>query len=140
MARSNAVGKMRQIAEDLDNDPKVVLRRAVGGLDKELDVLHSQVLIAHYVRPAKSKGGIWMPDRQIEEDRFQGNIGLVLAVGPGAFKDDAVAQFHGKTLQPDDWVMFNPGDGQAFFYKEVPCRLFQDTRILMKITTPEFYY
>lgn len=140
MARSNAVGKMRAIAEDFDSDPKKVLQKMVGKLDGEVEVLHSQILIAHYVRPAKSKGGIWMPDRQIEEDRFQGNIGLVLAVGPGSFKDDTVAQFHGKKVNPGDWVMFNPGDGQAFFLKEVPCRLFQDTRILMKITTPEFYY
>lgn len=137
MARSNAIGKMREIAEDLD-DPKTVLQRAVGKLDCE--VLHSQILIAHYIRPAKSKGGIWFADKQIEEDRWQGNIGLVLAVGPGSFVDDGVATFHGKKIVAGDWVMFNPADGQAFFYKQVPCRLFQDTRILMKITDPEIYY
>lgn len=139
MARSNAIGKMREIAEDT-SDPKKVIARMVGNLGKELEVFHSQVLIAHYVRPAKSKGGIFMPDKIIEEDRWQGNIGLVLAVGPGAFKDDSVAQFHGKSVKVDDWVMFSAADGVAMFIKEVPCRLFQDSRILMKVQTPEFYY
>ena len=139
MARSNAIGKMREIAEDT-SDPKLVLHRMVGNLGIELEVFHSQVLVAHYVRPAKSKGGIFMPDKIIEEDRWQGNIGMVLAVGPGAFKDDTIAQFHGKSVKVNDWVMFNAADGVAMFIKEVPCRLFQDTRILMKVTNPEIYY
>src|ERR1700679_1608399 len=138
MARSNAIGKMREIAEDFDTDPKKVLQREVGKLDCE--VFHSQVLIAHYIRPAKSKGGVWFSDNTVQEDRWQGNIGLVLAVGPGAFKDCGVAEFHGKKVVAGDWVMFSAADGLAFFYKQVPCRLFQATRILMKVTEPEFYY
>ncbi len=137
MARSNAIGKMRQIAED-STDPKQVLFKALGKHDTE--VLHAQVLVAGYVRPAKTKGGIFMPDKVIEEDRFQGNIGLVIAMGPGAFKDDNIAQFHGKSLKLGDWVMYVPADGIGIFIREVPCRLFSDTRILMKVTDPEIYY
>lgn len=140
MARSNAIGKMREIAESSD-DPKVVLFRAVGKSTlKELTVLHSQVLVATYVRPAKTTGGIFMPDKVVEEDRWQGNIGLVIALGKGAFKDDGVAQFHGDKLEVGDWVMYVPADGVSLFIKQVPCRLFQDTRILMKVTNPEIYY
>ncbi len=137
MARSNAIGKMRQIAEET-TDPKRVLLDALG--KHATEVLHSQVLVAGYVRPAKTKGGIFMPDKVIEEDRFQGNIGLVVALGPGAFKDDDIAKFHGKKLKVGDWVMYVPADGIAIFINEVPCRLFSDTRILMKVTDPEIYY
>lgn len=140
MARSNAIGKMREIAES-SFDPKVALLSAVGKQTlKELTVLHSQVLVAGYVQPAKSKGGIFKPDTIIEEDRWQGNIGLVIALGKGAFKDDGVAQFHGDKLEIGDWVMYLPADGVSLFIKQVPCRLFQDTRILMKVTNPEIYY
>ena len=107
---------------------------------KSLTVLHSQVLVAGYVRPGQTKGGIFLTDRAIEEDRFQGNIGMVIALGKGAFKDDPVAQFHGDSLKVGDWVMYLPADGVALSIREVPCRLFQDTRILMKVDNPEIYY
>ena len=137
MARSNAIGKMRQIAEDT-TDPKQVLFKALG--KHKTTVLHSQVLVATYVRPAKTKGGIFMPDKTIEEDRFQGNIGMVVGLGKGAFKDDNIAQFNGDKLEVGDWVMYVPADGVSLFINEVPCRLFSDTRILMKVEDPEIYY
>jgi co-chaperonin GroES (HSP10) len=140
MARSNAIGKMREIAESSD-DPRTALLNAIGKKTlREFTVLHSQVLIATYVRAAKTAGGIFMPDKVIEEDRWQGNIGLVIALGKGAFKDDGVAQFHGDTLEIGDWVMYVPADGVSLFIRQVPCRLFQDSRILMKVTNPEIYY
>src|SRR6187455_1873399 len=100
MARSNAIGKMRQIAED-ETDPKEVLLKALG--KHGTTVLHSQVLVAGYVRPAKTKGGIWLTDKNIEEDRYQGNIGMVIGLGSGAFVDDPVANFHGDKLEIGDW-------------------------------------
>ncbi len=140
MARSNAIGKMREIAESSE-DPRKVLFGVIGkDTLKEITVLHSQVLVATYVRPAKTKGGIFLTDKVVEEDRWQGNIGLVVALGKGAFKDDAVAKFHGDKLEIGDWVMYVPADGVSLFIKQVPCRLFQDTRILMKVTNPEIYY
>lgn len=140
MARSNALVKMREIAESSD-DPKTALFKAIGKTTlKELTVLHSQVLVATYIQSAKSKGGIFKPDTVIEEDRWQGSIGLVVALGKGAFKDCGVAQFYGDKLEIGDWVMFVPADGVSLFIRQVPCRLFQDTRILMKVDNPEIYY
>jgi len=140
MARSNALVKMREIAES-SHDPKRVLMEAIGKQTlQDQTVLHSQVLVAGYIQPAKSKGGIFKPDTIIEEDRYQGNVGLVIALGKGAFKDDGVAQFHGDKLEIGDWVMYQPADGIGLFINQVPCRLFQDTRILMKVTNPEIYY
>lgn len=138
MARSNLSGKMNEIAES--DDAKSALLKAIGNISKELTVLHSQVLVAGYIAPVKTKGGIFKPNKVVEEDRWQGNIGLVIALGKGAFKDDAVAKFHGDQLKVGDWVMYLPADGVALAIKEVPCRLFQDTRILMKVTDPEVYY
>lgn len=156
MARSNAIGKMREIAEsklnvknhrlahlralspDYAKLPLTKLKKLL--LQEDLNVLHSQVLVMGYVPPARSKGGIIFTDKSVEEDRWQGNVGLVIGVGKGAFKDDAVAKFHGDTIAVGDWVMCQPADGIGLFIREVPCRLFQDTRILMKVTDPEIYY
>ena len=155
MARSNAIGKMRQIAESKLNttNPKLAHLRAVSGRDRatmkqfmkgalgeELVVLHSQVLVMGYVPPLMTKGGIIRPDKTVEEERFQGNVGLVVALGGGAFKDDNIAQFNGDSLAIGDWVMYVAADGISMFIREVPCRLFSDTRILMKVTSPEIYY
>ena len=137
MARSNAIAKMRQIAES-DTDPKEAILKALGKHDTK--VFHSKVLVATYVRPAKTEGGIFLPDKAIEEDRYQGTIFLVIAKGPGAFKDDNIAQFHGDTINVGDWVMGVAGDGIGMFINGVPCRLFDDSRILMRVKNPELYF
>jgi co-chaperonin GroES (HSP10) len=137
MARSNH--KMKDIAEFVGPRDKALLHFLAGHHKKQV-VLHSQVLVAGYIAGAKSKGGIIFIDKTVEEDRWQGNIGLVIALGKGAFKDDAVAKFHGDKLKLGDWVMYLPADGVSLFINQVPCRLFQDTRILMKVDNPEIYY
>lgn len=137
MAFSNH--KMRDIAESIGPRDKVLLA-ALNGEHKNLTVLHSQVLVAGYIPSNRTKGGIIKTDKTVEEDRWQGNIGLVIGLGKGAFKDDGVAQFHGDKLKLGDWVMYLPADGVSLFINQVPCRLFQDTRILMKVENPEIYY
>lgn len=133
----SAIRKMRAIAES-DTDPKTAILKEIG--KHKTEVFHSKVLVAQYIRPAKTAGGIFMPDRMVEEDRYQGNIFLVLAMGPGAFKDDNIAKFHGSKLKVGDWVMCVAGDGIALFINEVPCRIYEDARILMKVENPENYY
>lgn len=155
MARSNAIGKMREIAETELNitDPRLAHLQALtnnhdatldqlleGPLAGEVTVLHSQVLVMGYIAPARTAGGIILTDKAVEEDRYQGSTGLVIALGKGAFKDDAVAKFHGDELKVGDWVMFVPSDGIGLFINRTPCRLFSDTRILMKVENPGIYY
>jgi co-chaperonin GroES (HSP10) len=135
MANSNH--KMTEIAETIGPRDKVLIA-ALGKFTHT--VLHSQVLLAGYIPSSRTKGGIIRIDRTIEEDRWQGNIGLVIGIGKGAFKDDSVAQFHGDKLKMHEWVFVNPADGIAMYINQVPCRLFQDSRILMKVTNPEIYY
>lgn len=139
MARSNLIGKMTEIGETIGPRDKVLLA-ALKGEHKKLTVYHSQVLVAGYIPVRRSKGGIIFTDKTVEEERFQGNAGLVIALGKGAFKDDAIAKFHGDKIKVGDWVMFLPADGVGLSINQVPCRLFQDTRILMKVDNPEIYY
>lgn len=127
MAKTNAMQKMRQIAESRDGEVERHLAALEGGWDGK--VLHSQVLCMTYIASAVTKGGIIKPDNSIEEDRFQGKMFLILDMGPGAFKDDRVAQFHGQKPGKHTWVMARPSDGLEFFYKGNTLRLFQDVDI-----------
>ena len=138
----NAIGRMRDIAEASKTpaDCAKQILKYVKPVTATTQVLHSQVLVAHYIRPSKSKGGIIMTDAAVQEDRFQGNCFLVIGLGKGAFKDDAIAKFNGDKLKVGDWVMAVTADGAALYINSVPCRIFSDTRILMKVEDPGMYY
>jgi co-chaperonin GroES (HSP10) len=137
---ANAMVRMRDIAESSSTpaECKKNLMKHLGAVKHE--VLHSQVLVAQYIAPAKTKGGIILTDKKVQEDRYQGTIFLVIAMGKGAFKDDSIAKFNGDKLKTGDWVMAVAADGIAMDINSVPCRLYSDTRILMKVTDPALYY
>lgn len=137
MAKSNAMQKMRAISISTLSEIGRHLKE-LGDFDGE--VLHSQVLCMTYTQPAVTQGGIHLPDSAIQEDRFQGKIALVIAMGPGAFQDDAVAKFHGVKLKLHDWVLVRPSDGMEMFYNGCSLRLFQDVDIRMRIDDPSNYW
>jgi co-chaperonin GroES (HSP10) len=141
MSRSNAVGKLRQIIEqnEGEKDIKAALFSALG--NDIGDVFHAQVLVATYPGERYHAGTkIIRTDTSIQENRFQGTIFLVVAKGPGAFKDDGQFKFHGKDIEVGDWVLAKPSDGTELFIKEVPCRLFEDSCIKMKVSDPTLYW
>lgn len=137
MAHSNAAQKMREISES-SLAPKEAHLKALG---KFTDViLHSKVLVMTYVRTAKTAGGIILTDVNQEEDRFQGKVGLVVAMGPGAFKDDGIAKFHGEKLKKHEWVLARPGDGLEMFFNGCTLRLYEDVNILARVADPVAYW
>ena len=145
MARSNAVGKLRDIVEAVSKegrDPKEAFLKELGGIGGE-KVLHSQVLVGTFAGNIYHPGTkILRTDRDLQEQQFQGSIALVLAVGPGAFKDDAPRGvfFHGMKANVGDWVLCRPSDGLQLYIREVPCRLFEDVNIKMVVSDPEIYW
>lgn len=136
---SNYTKKMEQIAED-PRGVEAALKAETAAGAKDLTVLHSQVLVATYVQPARTKGGIILTSKSRDEDRFQGKLGMVIAVGPGAFKDDGIAKFHGLSVKVGDWVFARASDGLELFINAVPCRVFEDVAIKMIVKTPELYW
>jgi hypothetical protein len=140
MARSNAVGKLRQIIESQQDDPKKALLDALGDLEHS-EVLHAQVLVATHAGSKYHPGTkILRTDRDLQEQQFQGSIGLVVAVGPLAFKDDGPNKFGGRTVEPGDWVLYRAADGLQLYINEVPCRLFEDVNIKMRVQDPTIYW
>jgi co-chaperonin GroES (HSP10) len=136
---------LRDIAQAAVHDPKRALLEVVGDLSG-IEVFHNLVLVATYIEPEVTAGGIIKPDRTLLENRFQSKAALVLKLGPLAFKDDNVAKFGGVTLEPGDWVLVRPGDGLELFARSpgqkdgASCRLFEDAHIKCKIADPALIY
>lgn len=133
--------KLRDIAQAAMHDPKQALIDSVGDI-AGITLLGPRVLVATYVQPEKTKGGIILADRSLAEDRFQGKVGLVIAIGPLAFVDDAVAKFGGLAAQPGDWVVYRASDGFEMFFVDAngrdgtPCRVIDDQNIIAVISDP----
>lgn len=106
----------------------------------EIEIPYNQVLLATYVRPEKTKGGIIRTASNVEEDIFQGKVGLILKVGKDAFRDDGDYVFNGFSFQPGEWGVFKVGDAWSVSIKDVPCRIVRDTNIRLKIKTPDIVF
>lgn len=111
------------------------IKKKVGNLHG-VDVMFNMVLLAAYVRPSKTKGGILRPGQNIEEDIWQGKVGLVLKLGPDAFIDGPDFSFNGQKAKHNEWVVFKTGDAWQLTINDWPCRLVRDSAIRMKVEDP----
>lgn len=119
----------------MSKDPKQGLLDAVGDVGN-YDIFHNQILVAVYVRPNITAGGILLTDNTLKEDEYQGKVGLVVKVGPTAFLDSQEDDFQGQQVFPGDWVVFRTGDGWALTIRDTACRILTDRTIRMRIKEP----
>lgn len=123
-----------------DADPKDEILAKVGSLD-DLEVFHNQVIVALYVRPQKTKGGILLTDGTRGEDKYQGKVGLVLKIGPQAFVSDEKTDFHGQKIEVGDWVFFKASDGWPLSINAVDCRIIDNEFLVRgRIASPDVIY
>ena len=126
--------KLMQIATA--DDPKKAILSAIGDVSK-ISLFSGRVLLATYIAPEKTSGGIYRPVTNVKEDIWQGVVGLVIKKGATAFKDDDSTQFHGQNVQVGDWVTFRPGDAKRIQINGVECRIVDDVLIDMVIDNPD---
>lgn len=127
---------MPQREMDHKGDPKKNLRDQVGGVD-DIEVFNNQVLVAIYIRPQKTKSGIFLPESHVAEDQHQSKVGLVLKKGPSAFVDEENRWFRDVDLKVDDWVVYRASDGWAITINNVVCRILDDTSIRGRVQHPD---
>jgi len=129
-----------------DEDPRSEILNKVGDLGN-VEVFGSDVLVALYIRPQKTKSGIILADTTRDEDRWQGKAGLILKLGPTAYIDDEGSKF--RDLKEGDWVVFRPSDGWPVTLNSsaniaskdaVACRVVTDINIRMRISSPDAIY
>ena len=87
------------------------------------NVLHTNVLVATYVKPRKTAGGIIIPDNSVHEDRWQGKLGLVVKIGESAFKygpwNGVDYAYNGTIAKVGDYVTFITPDAQETSFRGV---------------------
>ena len=105
-----------------------------------------RVLIAPFNPPQKSKGGILLNQKTLEEDAIQTNVGYVLRMGPLAYADKERYPT-GPWCEEKQWVIFARYAGSRFrlndekraaFGSEV--RILNDDEILGTILDPDDIY
>jgi co-chaperonin GroES (HSP10) len=117
-------------------DPKGALFEAVGDLS-DVDVFHNQILLALYIRPEITKGGIIRPGQNVVEDEYQGKVGLVVKIGPTAFVSNETTDFMNQTVSIGDWLIYRVGDGWPIMVNGTACRVLTDRSVKMRTKTPE---
>lgn len=119
-------------------DPKTALLKKIGPVD-DIEVLHNEVLVAVYIAPEKTKGGVIRPTSNVDEDRYQSKVGLILKVGPSAF-EQAEGWSWPDGIGVGDWVYFRVSDGFNMTVngsRDNLCRQLGDNRIRGRIADPD---
>nr|ASN63426.1 co-chaperonin GroES [uncultured virus] len=119
-----------------DKDPKQKLLDEIGDISA-FDIFNNQILVAVYIRPNKTKSGIYLSDQSREEDKVQGKVGLVVKKGPAAFVDETSEWFKDISVEVNDWVVFRPSDGWSITVNNVLCRIIDDTAVRGKVDVPD---
>lgn len=120
-------------------DPAKEIIDKAGNLD-DVEVFYNKVLCGIYIRPEKTKGGVFMTDDHRAEDLYQGKAAVVLKVGPTAFVDDGQAQFRGQKVEVGDVIVFRPSNGLKMKINKTDCVLLQDVQVELRIPAPDVVF
>ena len=121
-----------------EDDPKNKILADLGDLS-EIELFHNQVLLAVYLRPQKTKSGLYLTDKHVDEDRHQSKVGLLVKSGPQAFEQDG-NWFTGMEFNEHDWLIFRPSEGWSITVNNVLCRIFDDINIKGRVQHPDSVY
>ena len=120
-------------------DPKTELLQEVGNI-KEVEIFNNQILCAIYIRPQKTASGIILTEKYVDEDKYQGKVGLVLKMGPEAFVDESGKWFKNMKIKVGDWVVFRPSDGWSVSINGKSCRILDDVAIRGRVQSPDIIW
>jgi hypothetical protein len=118
-------------------DPRTELIEKFGNALDGFEILNNEVLIATYMRPETTKGGIILTPKVLGEDVFQGKVGIVVKIGPSC-------DFPLVPIALHDWVMIKTSDGLALEIlagdEKIPCRLAMDKYVRVKLSHPSLVW
>lgn len=117
------------------DDPRQVLLDKIGDLSG-VEVFHNKVLCAIYIAPEKTAGGIIRPLSNVEEDRHQGKVALIVKAGDMAFHPEGSWSWPAD-IGVGDWVYYRVSEGWAVTINGQPCRMLDDADIKGRIQRPD---
>ena len=130
--------------------PKHVADRRVKQLEKEKKKKEKQIpeasklpiptgwriLVLPHRGQGKTKGGVLLSDKTVEETQIATNVGLVLSVGPDAYNDKERFP-NGPWCKEKDWVIFARYAGSRLNIEGGELRILNDDEILGTTDDPE---
>ena len=133
---SEGVANLASAYKDVTD--KVLDPEAIGGslLERMPDPTGWRLLILPYRGKGKTDGGIYLPDKVVEEQTVSTQVGYVLKVGSLAYKDSEKFPT-GPWCEQGDWVMFARYAGSRFRIDGGEVRILNDDEILARIEEPE---
>lgn len=135
-AVSEGVSNLASAYKDVTD--KVLDPEAIGGslLERMPSPTGWRLLILPYRGKGKTDGGIYLPDKVLEEQNVSTQVGYVLKVGDLAYKDPDKFPV-GPWCEQGDWVMFARYAGSRFKIDGGEVRILNDDEILSTILDPE---
>lgn len=101
----------------------------------------SNLLIATYIPPNVTAGGIRLIGKTQQENIFQGKVGLVLQTGPLAFKRDRFnCPWDGLVANVNDWVVFRFADAWDMYFGDVSVKVLDHENMQGVIDNPRSIY
>tara|TARA_Y100000593_G_scaffold61831_1_gene114553 strand:+ start:37 stop:432 length:396 start_codon:yes stop_codon:yes gene_type:complete len=95
-----------------------------------------RILVLPHRGQGKTKGGVLLSDKTVEETQIATNVGLVLAIGPDAYNDKERFS-NGPWCKEKDWVIFARYAGSRLNIEGGELRILNDDEILGTIDDPE---
>lgn len=95
-----------------------------------------RMLILPYRGKAKTQGGVYIPEKVIEDSQLTTVVGYVMKQGPLCYKDEAKFP-EGPWCKTGDWVIFARYAGSRFRIEGGEVRILNDDEILAVISDPE---
>jgi len=123
---------------DMDHkvDPKQVLWESVGDISK-IRFSGYLVVVALYLRPQETKGGMLIADQTRKEDEYQNKVGMIIKMAPLAFDGEEKAWDNEQPPQVGDWAIFRPMDGLNMQINGHPCKVFESCQIRGQTEDPD---
>ncbi|MDB4556915.1 co-chaperone GroES family protein [bacterium] len=107
---------------------------------KEMDKLPKptgwRLLVLPFRAKQKTKGGVLLTDKAVEDSQLTTTVAMVLATGPDAYKDKDKFP-SGSWCKQGDWVVFGRYAGSRLKIEGGEVRILNDDEILGTIENPE---
>jgi chaperonin GroES len=95
-----------------------------------------RILVLPFKAQEKTKGGVILTDKTVEDSQLTASVALVLATGPDAYNDKEKFP-NGPWCKQGDWVVFGRYAGSRLRIEGGEVRLLNDDEILGTVESPE---
>jgi len=95
-----------------------------------------RIVVLPYKGVEKTKGGLYLTDKAIEEQQLTTNVGLILSMGTDAYADKEKFP-NGPWCKKGDWIIFARYAGSRVKIEGGEIRILNDDEVLAKLKDPK---